>query len=171
MPDRARIMAFFRSRGLSEADAEDAAQDTLIKAFRNREALRTPEAARAWCWRIAANVLTDHSRKPHRKRELAATGGGDPEDPDGGTDWLANLPDNTESPEASVLNVELMELFVEAVQTLSRENQTIVMLRVFEDMPHAEIARLLGKTEAAVKMAASRAFNRLRAALPDESDE
>ncbi len=164
-------MAFFRSRGLSEADAEDAAQETLIKAFKHREALRTPEASRAWCWRIAANVLTDHSRKPHRKREVVVTGGTDADDADGGANWLANLPDSAESPEASLMNVELMELFAEAVQSLPRENQTIVMLRVFEDMPHAEIARLLGKTEAAVKMAASRAFVRLRAALPDESDE
>ncbi len=61
-----RLTRFFRSRVSSQADAEDLAQDVLLRAHRARPHLRDEERVEAWLFRIAQNVLTDFYRKRAR---------------------------------------------------------------------------------------------------------
>jgi RNA polymerase sigma-70 factor (ECF subfamily) len=50
--------------------AEDLAQETLLRAWRNRQKLRDPRAARVWLLRIATNLWTDHLRRSQYRPQL-----------------------------------------------------------------------------------------------------
>src|SRR5206468_3992882 len=65
------LYRFMRSRGAGADEAMDLVQETLLRAFRARGALREPALFRAWIYGIGRNVLADARRAPaFRRRAL-----------------------------------------------------------------------------------------------------
>ena len=70
LPHLDRLLRFAQRRTASTGDAEDAVQDTCVKAWISFEDLRDAEKARPWLYRILRSVLSDVSEKSDRRRQL-----------------------------------------------------------------------------------------------------
>ena len=61
-----RLRAFVRRHIRNDADADDVAQDVLLRAYRKIGSLRDPQRVSAWTYRIARNAVLDHARRVAR---------------------------------------------------------------------------------------------------------
>ena len=161
-------------------DAEDAVQETLLKAWRRLAGFEGRSTLRAWLYRIATNVCLDALE--HRARRIMPTAIIGPADPhlpsdteDAETPWLQPFPDTLldvadpdplADPAAAVVRREHIELaFIAAVQYLPARQRAVLMLREVLGMSTAETADLLDTTPASVNSALQRARTTLDARL------
>ncbi len=138
-----RLRAFIRRRVNSAADAEDLLQETLLKAFRQRAALRQNDRLGAWLHRIARTTLADHFRK-HRPEEEFTDG--------------AAPADETRFLKVSEAVAKSAECYLNTLPAPYRE---AVRLADYEGLPHAEVARRLGITLTAAKSRIRRGKQRI----------
>jgi RNA polymerase sigma-70 factor (ECF subfamily) len=151
-------------------DAEDALQDTLLRAWRGVEGLRDAESGRAWLYAIATNVCrTELARRA--KRVLphdfgpAVDGQTPPGQPVTESTWLEPYPDEAiglpagkASPEASYEQHEAVELaFVALLQHLPANQRATLLLREVLGFSAQETATALSTSVASVNSALQRA--------------
>jgi RNA polymerase sigma-70 factor (ECF subfamily) len=145
-------------------DAEEVAQETLMKVFENLAQLREPEHLKAWVFRIAKNACLTKRRKSvfAPARELSLEELRPQRDGESGeldiADWSA-------LPETAAQNTELRAALDRAVQNLPELYRAIFLLRDVEEMSTAECADILGVSEDVVKTRLHRARLLLRAEL------
>jgi RNA polymerase sigma-70 factor (ECF subfamily) len=159
-------------------DADDAVQETLIRAWRGAGGLRDDRAARSWLYTIATNVsLTEIERR--RRRGLphdfgpSSAGATQPGSPVSETEWLEPYPQDAyglstgkASPEAKYEQREGVELaFVAAVQHLAPNQRAVLMLRDVLGFSAQETAGMLGTSVAS----ANSALQRARATVADKT--
>jgi RNA polymerase sigma-70 factor, ECF subfamily len=157
----------------SPFDAEDAVQDTLLRAWRSAERFEGRAAVRTWLYRIATNVCLDIANgKERRVRPMALGAPGSPDGPVGDTrpeaTWLEPVPDAMVTPAAdpadAMLERETLRLaFVAALQHLPPRQRAALILCEVLRWKAAEAAELLGTSVASVNSALQRA----RATLDD----
>ena len=151
-------------------DAEDAVQETFLRAWRRRETFEGRSTFRAWLYRIATNACLDLLAK--RRPEPAA--GGE-------VLWLSPYPDrlldeltadDADEPETAALARETVELaYVVAVQHLAPRPRAALILRDVVGWPAKDVADLLGDSVNSVNSALQRARAGMRAHLPAERQE
>ena len=145
---RAYAPAIYRlayARTGSRADAEDIMQEVFVRLLRAGPDFADRAHARAWLLRVAANCANDWFRAPWRRRE-------------------GPLTDSLPAPEHEDGGV------VEAVLALPAKYRTAVHLYYYEELSVAEIAKITGKSESAVKSRLFRARAMLREALKEDDD-
>ncbi|MGN6609059.1 MAG: RNA polymerase subunit sigma-70 [Jatrophihabitans sp.] len=163
-------------------DADDAVQDTLVRAWRGVDGLTDPAAARAWLYRIATNVcLTELTRRKSRVLphdfSPAAERGTPPGAPVAETVWIEPYPDadvapGRAGPEASYDRLESVELaFVAALQHLAPQQRAALILREVLGFSARETAELLDTTVASVNSAVQRARAAVAKRVPDRSQQ
>ena len=133
------------------ADAEEAAQDGFVKAWRALGRFREGAPFRPWLLRIVANEASNRRRSAGRRTSLALRVAAD--EPSGGA---------APSPEAALLTAEERSALVAAVDERPDEQRDVVALRYFLDLSEAEVAETLGIPPGTVKSRTSRALERLR---------
>jgi RNA polymerase sigma factor (sigma-70 family) len=133
------------------ADAEDAAQDGFVKAWRALGRFRDGAPFRPWLLQIVANEARNRRRSAGRREHLALRAA--TEEPSGGA---------APSPEAAFLSAELRERLVAAVNELPEEQHEVISLRYFLGLSEQEVAETLGVALGTVKSRTSRALERLR---------
>ncbi len=147
-------------------EAEDAVQETFLRAWRGRDGLRSGPSARAWLYRIATNVCIDARRR--RGRPL---GTGPAEIP-----WLQPYPDalldevaaGGEAPDDAAVERETIELvFLAALQLLPPRGRAALVARDVLGWSAEETADLLGTTVPAANSALQRARATMAAHLPE----
>ena len=166
----------------SAADAEDALQDSLLRAWRGLPGFEGRSSLRAWLYRIATNVcLKLIERRP--KRVLPPDHGpagdphADPGPPDTEVVWLEPYPDDgvadgRATPEARYEQRESVELaFVAALQHLPARQRAVLLLRDVLGFAPAEIAAQLDASPAAVYSALQRAHAAVDERLPARSQQ
>jgi RNA polymerase sigma-70 factor (ECF subfamily) len=155
-------------------DAEDALQDTLLRAWRGYGQFEGRSSVRTWLYRIATRVCL--TAADSRERRVLPSGIGDPL-ADGAAPlalrqpevpWLEPIPDRSFAPDPAdvVTSRETTRLaFVAALQHLPARQRAALLLRDAVGLPAAEVAALLGLSAAAVNSALLRA----RAHIKDQS--
>ncbi|HZD02592.1 MAG TPA: RNA polymerase subunit sigma-70 [Actinomycetes bacterium] len=148
-------------------EAEDAVQETFLRAWRNRASFEGDTLFRAWLYRIATNVCLDMIRSRSRRvSELRSFA----EIP-----WLQPYPDRLldeiapadEQPDAVVVSRETIELaFLAALQVLPPRQRAALILRDVLGWPASETASLLDTSVAAANSALQRARATMQRHLP-----
>jgi len=148
-------------------DAEDAVQETLLRAWRGRTGLDQGQY-RAWLYRIATNVCLDALRARSRQAKLVESYADLP--------WLQPYPDPlldelgaADQPEQAAVGRETIELaFLSALQVLAPRQRAALILRDVLGWPAADTAELLKTSVAAANSALQRARAIMRDHLPAE---
>ena len=131
----------------SDADAEDAVGEAVLRAWQVWDRLRARGAVRAWLLKIAGNCAYEQRRRGGRviyTDELEPLAGGAEDAYPGGL-W-------------------------EAVLSLPEEQRAAVTLYYYEDLPVAEVARVLGVAQGTVTSRLGRARQRLKERLREEDE-
>ena len=136
------------------ADAEDAAQEGMVKAWHALDRFRAGAAFRPWLLTIVANEARNRRRAGRRQDDLALRVAEDR--PSG---------DAAPSPEAAALASERRGELLAAVNRLPRADREVIACRYFLELSEAEIAGALGCRRGTVKSRLSRALRRLRDSL------
>ena len=149
---RAELTRYCRRMLGSSAEAEDAVQETLLRAWRASRHLEHPASVRAWLYRIATNVCLDSlgraARRPVPVDQL-------PEPTD-----ACGEPD----PSERALGAERLRLAILAlIGSLPPRQRAVLVLRDVLSWRASEVADLLGMTGPAVNSALQRAHSSLRA--------
>ena len=153
-------------------DAEDAVQETLLRAWRSRDTLEAEQSARAWLYKIATNVCINLTRS--RSRRLAHLCSF------AEVSWLQPYPDRLldevapahEQPDTMAVSRETIELaFLAALQVLPPRQRAALLARDVLAMTAAETAEHLGISVAAANSALQRARAGLQQYLPPRRSE
>jgi RNA polymerase sigma-70 factor (ECF subfamily) len=136
----------------SAADAEDAAQEGFVKAYRALGRFRTGAEPRPWLLRIVANEARNRVRSAQRRHglELRLAEGFRPGDA-------------APSPEAAAVAAEDRRRLLDLVSGLGEEDRLVISSRYFLELSGDETSAALGIPEGTVKSRLSRALTRLRA--------
>ena len=164
----------------SPQDAEDAVQDTLVRAWRNAAGFEGRSSLRSWLYRIATNVCIDMHRQVQRRARPMEMGPASPPDesflgpmlPE--ATWVTPVPDARVAPEGAdpaevaAYRESVRLAFVTALQHLPPRQRSALILCEVLRWQVAEVAELLGTSVAAVNSALQRARATL-GALPAEA--
>ncbi|HEX6930735.1 MAG TPA: sigma-70 family RNA polymerase sigma factor [Streptosporangiaceae bacterium] len=156
----------------SPFDAEDAVQDTMVRAWREFGRFEGRSSLRTWLHRIATNVCIDMLRKRSRRivpmdlQPPTRAEGAQIPSPLNESTWVLPIPDARladADPAEQVVSRETVRLaFVAALQRLTPRQRAALILRDVLQHSAAETAELLGTTVAS----ANSALQRARAAVP-----
>ena len=135
------LLAFVRGAMAGHADAEDLAQQTLLKIFFRISEFDTSRDGVAWAFGIAIYEVRTLRRKQQRRREVSAKTG----DP---------AADRRPSPEAIVIESDLRRALSEALEQLTEGDRAVLLLN---DEPRMDVS------PAAWRKRRQRALERLRA--------
>jgi RNA polymerase sigma factor (sigma-70 family) len=142
------------------ADAEDAAQEGFVKAYRALRRFRTGEPLRPWLLTIVANEARNRRRSAGRRAALALRAAGE--------EHLSG--EAAPSPEAALLAGERHAALMGALGRLREDDRLVIGCRYLLELSEAETAAALGVRPGTVKSRLSRSLERLRAELGEPDD-
>ncbi|WP_243639635.1 RNA polymerase subunit sigma-70 [Streptacidiphilus pinicola] len=155
----------------SPFEAEEAVQETWLRAWRGRADFAGRASLRVWLYRIATNVCLDLLRqRPRRERPVDVTGAGDASSPLGPRDddrWLLPAPDRWLLPPepdpagAAVLRDSVRLAFVAALHRLPPTQRAALLARDILRLSAVETAELLDVTVPAANGLLRRARHRM----------
>jgi RNA polymerase sigma-70 factor, ECF subfamily len=137
-------------------DAEDAAQEVFIKAYRKLKDFRPESSLYTWLYRIGVNTCLDHKRKfrPEPLKDQSTA---------------EYLPSSEPSPERHYQSKEIGQAIQEALEQLSGNSRAIIVLREVEGLSYEEIAEVLNTSVGTVKSRISRTREDLRRLLGEKN--
>lgn len=137
----------------SHEDASDVTQEVLIRVHRALPRFAGRAQLRTWLFRITVNLCLDFAAR--RSRDMLT-----------GSDLMKDpIAPPHEGPAEWVERRELGEIVARAIETLPPRQRAMVVLRVYQDLPYADISRIMGCAEGTVKATMFAAFAKLRTAL------
>lgn len=152
-----RIFNYVYYRTGNPHDAEDLTARVFQRAMnhiRNYTDRGVPFSA--WLYRIAHNLVANWHRDRSRKQEIPI-------------DDLPILPARGDHPERNLVRSQEQESLLRMIRTLPPERQSLLILKFVEDMSNAEIGRVMGRSEGAVKSLYHRTLLALRDQLEDQN--
>jgi RNA polymerase sigma-70 factor (ECF subfamily) len=134
----------------NHADASDLAQDVFIRAYRGLRGFKGKASIATWLYRIAVNVCLNRvAAPPPRLAPLDARG----------------VDETAEQPDTALLRSERAAEVRAAIARLPPKQRATLILRVYHELPHDEIAAILGSSVGAVKANFFHALANLRKLL------
>jgi len=143
----------FRFAG-NHADASDLSQETFLRAWRGLGGFKRQAALGTWLHRIAVNVSLNRvsSRPPAAER----------------VDNLRLPDDRIETPADGAIRGQQAAAVRRAIAALPDRQRATVILRVYHELPHHEIAAILGSSVGSVKANFFHALRNLRRLLGEQ---
>jgi len=146
-----KIYRFTYYRTFHKETAEDLTSQTFFKALENIGGFSLSKGTfSAWLYSIARNSIIDHYRSQRNEQNINDI-------------WDLPTTDNLE--ESTHIRQQLAKIKI-AMKQLSSSQRELIILRLWDQLSHKEIAELSGQSEAASKMAFSRALAQLRQIAP-----
>ena len=139
-------------RRLPVADANDAASEVFLVAWRRRDHAPAGDETLPWLLGVARNVVRNIQRSARRSDRLVARAGDEPRREDPG-------------PEVQVVRRSEFEEVAAALDSLSEDDREVIRLRAWEELTAPQIATVLGVSLEAAKKRISRASARLTKAV------
>ncbi len=134
--------------------AEDVAQEAFLRAHRSLHRFRRQEPLRPWLLRITSNLALNELRSRGRRVGLVER-------------VRRFRADDSPPPDRELELGESRDRLWDAIGSLSRDDQTVLYLRHYLELPEAEIATVIAKRPGTVKSRLSRASRRLRGVIED----
>lgn len=138
------------------ADAQDAAQETMLRAFRRFPSFEQRSELGTWLYRIAHNICLDALKRAQKRYEAASLDAMR----DAGYDPASEI----STPEDEYLRKSDEDTLHQAIQTLPDREQTLLSLRYGDGMSYLQIAKVMRLPLGTVKSALNRAKEALREA-------
>jgi RNA polymerase sigma-70 factor, ECF subfamily len=149
-------------------EAEDAVQETMVRAWKGIDGFEGRSAMRSWLYRIATNVCLDMLRSSQRRARPMDMGPSSPADGTLGPQlpenvWVLPMPDARVLPEGgdpaelAALRDSVRLAFITALQHLPARQRAVLILREVLRWEASEVAELLGSSVASVNSALQRA--------------
>lgn len=142
----------------SHDDARDVAQDAFVLAYQKLGTFRGNSAFYSWLFRIAMNTAASHRRKSGRR-----TASVDSTRERTGSEPADSRPETR--PAHAIELAERQAIVNRALQELSEEFRTVIVLKEIEDLPYEEIAEIVGIPIGTVRSRIHRARSELREKL------
>ncbi len=137
--------------GNDRTHAEDVAQETLLRAWRNASVLEESRGSvRSWLFTVARNIVIDEWRSKRNKREIP-------------TDDLTDLSGSEDRTDQLLLSW----VVAEALTQLSQEHRAVLLACYYRGQSVAEASRRLGVPEGTVKSRTHYALRALRLSLEE----
>ncbi len=150
-----RTLAYARRMLGDAAEAEDVAQEAMLRLWRMAPGWRSGEAqVSTWLWRVVANLCTDRLR---RRRGV-------------GLDTVPDPPDPAPSAVQAMLAADRAAALETALALLPDRQRQAVVLRHLEGLPNPEIAEIMGIGIEAVESLTARGKRALAARLSGQRD-
>lgn len=148
-----RIYNYIYYRTGSEVEAEDLTARVFHRAFgRIDRYVDKGVPFSAWLYRIAHNLTANWYRDTQRRRELSL-------------DDSFDLPQQGELPERTLEENQEKEYLLAAIRRLPADRQQLLLLKYLEDLSNNQIAKIMGRTEGAIKSLYHRSLISLREEL------
>lgn len=141
------VTAYARRRTADPVDAQDVVAETFTIAWRRLGELPDDDAILPWLYGVARRVLANQRRGNRRRDDL--------------TTRLRSRQAGSADVESVVLASEERRTVLAALARLRGSDQEILRLAVWEELPHREIAQVLGGSESSVAVRLHRARSRL----------
>lgn len=144
----------------NRADAEDCAQEAILKAYTHIGRLKDEKGFAPWITRIAINCCRDLLRKKHRTFLSL----------EGLEEQGKTIPDEGPDAYLQLEKAERQRLLREALKILPAQDREILILRDIQGRDYREIGVILRLREGTVKSRLNRARNKLKAVLQNETE-
>lgn len=142
------IHAYIKKRVLNHQDAEDLTAHVFVQALDHLDPIDAASPALAsWLFTSARNATANHRRS---RRFLATVS---VEEIDTACD---------EDPEGEAEKVDTLDRLIQEIGRLPEEQRKVLVLRFVDELPHADIGRLLGRTESSARVMLHRTVADLR---------
>ena len=149
------LYRFIYYRVSSAALAEDLLSETFFRALRSMSRFQWQgKDFGAWLMTIARNLVTDHYKASRTRLEST-------------TEDMSPHDSATDGPEAAVLAALTNEALLTALKELPKEQQECLVMRFLQGLSIAETARVLGRSEGAVKQLQLRGVRNLAKLMPE----
>ncbi len=145
----------------SRDDAEDLTQECFLRLYQVLPQFDAALPFKPWFYKIATNVCLRHLSQRGRMMFVSLQPSRDPE----GAVEEEELPDESLSVEGEVISREMRQVVLSAVNELPTKYRVVVVLRYLEDLPYADIAKILNIEVNAVEVRMHRAKEMLRKKL------
>lgn len=151
-----RVYRYLLSRTSSPSEAEELTSRTFLQALASLDRYRARgKGFSAWLMTIAHNLLVNWYRDRGRRPPTAPL------------DEALGIPASTPGPESSLEASELARRVRDATGELAADRQQLVTLKYVDGLSNAEIGRIMGRTEGAVKALHHRTLRQLHSSLGD----
>lgn len=151
-----RIYTYIYYRTGNQHDAEDITSRVFTRAMKhitNYQDRGVPFSA--WLYRIAHNLVANWHRDNSRRHEVALEDG-------------YRIASSSDIPEFALLQNEQEDVLLNMVRKLSEDRQQLLILKFVEHLSNAEIGKIMGRTEGAIKSLYHRTLLSLRDELNGE---
>jgi RNA polymerase sigma-70 factor (ECF subfamily) len=132
----------------SRSEAEDVVQDTFVRVLEHRKKLPEVRDLRVWLVRIAWNLALDRRRRV-RPEQIDFT-------------FAESLAATIVPADQALGAARQLRLLLEAIERLPKAERQVLLLSAVEELATAEVAKVVGKSESAVRALLHRARSRLR---------
>lgn len=136
------------------ADAEDAAQEAMLRAYRAVRTFRADSNVATWLFRIAHNVCLDVLKRPRNRREGVSL--------DALREEGFEPTDEQPTPESRYLAASEQERLREVIAKLPAEQQALLSLRYGDGLSYEELSQTLGISLGTIKSKLNRAKEKLK---------